>query len=48
MTGSSVLFFADEPDKMGPEDKQVIQSMIGRYKRQSSKIINNVCNGMFP
>ena len=48
MTGNAVLFYADEPDKVGKNDKQVIQSMIGRYKRQSSKIIKNVCNGMFP
>ena len=49
MTGNAVLYYADEtPDKVSREDKMVVQSMIGRYKRQSKKIMDNVCKGTFP
>ena len=48
MTGNSHLFFADEPDKIGAEDKMIIQSRIGRYKQQGKKILTNVSVGVFP
>ena len=48
MTGDAVLYYADEPDKVGKNDKQIVQSRIGRYKQLSKKIMINVCEGMFP
>ena len=34
------------PEKV--DDEQILQSKIGRYKRQSMKILDNVCEGNFP
>ena len=47
---SSSLFYAREDMKedYSVEDKMIIQSRIGRYKKTAGKYLHNVCNGIFP
>jgi hypothetical protein len=32
----------------GREDKMIIQSRVGRYKKHANQILDNVCKGRFP
>ena len=47
---SSSLFYAREDMKedYSVEDKMIIQSRIGRYKKAAGKYLDNICNGIFP
>jgi hypothetical protein len=40
--------YATEGIQFSVEDKLIVQSRVGRYKRQAKAILSNVCSGVFP
>ena len=47
VVGSS-FFYAREDVESGREDRMIIQSRVGRYKKAAKKHLANVCDGQFP
>jgi hypothetical protein len=47
VVGSS-FFYAREDVESGKEDRMIIQSRVGRYKKAAKKHLENVCEGQFP
>ena len=46
--GVQSFFYARDDVEEGREDKMIIQSRVGRYKRHANQILDNVCQGRFP
>jgi len=46
--GVQSFFYARDDVEEGKEDKMIIQSRVGRYKRHANQILDNVCEGRFP
>ena len=47
VVGSS-FFYAREDVEAGKEDRMIIQSRVGRYKKAATRHLENVCEGQFP
>jgi hypothetical protein len=46
--GVQSFFYAYDDVEEGKEDKMIIQSRVGRYKKLANRILDSVCEGRFP